>query len=99
MGALVCSAPAAALANAVLRSIPPAFLSKHVPHDRQGEAMGLLDVCSAALRVLAPILAGAFMDRFGGGSVFLGQAILFAASSIGLLLFSRQSSADGSCTK
>merc|ERR1712176_1502356 len=29
----IYSAPAAAFANAVLRSIPPAFLSKHVPQD------------------------------------------------------------------
>ena len=32
---------------------------KRVPEERQGEAMGVLDICSSALRVVAPMLAGA----------------------------------------
>ncbi|CAK0903874.1 unnamed protein product [Prorocentrum cordatum] len=80
--AIALSAPAAALGNGFLRSIPAAFLSKRVPRDRQGQAMGLMDMCSAALRVAAPVLAGSLMDRFGGGSVFLGQAVLFTLSGV-----------------
>merc|ERR1711918_196283 len=75
--AVMYSAPLAAFANSVLRTFPAALLSKQVPEDRQGAAMGLLDVCSSVLRVLAPVLAGAFMDNFGGASVFLAEAVLF----------------------
>jgi len=82
-GAVMYSAPAAAMANSVLRSFPAALLSKNVPEHRQGAAMGLLDICSSALRVLAPVFAGACMDSFGGGSVFLSQAMLFIFAALG----------------
>ncbi|CAE7667948.1 tetA, partial [Symbiodinium sp. CCMP2456] len=88
--AIVASAPLAAAANSVLRSFPAALLSKEVPEQRQGEAMGLLDVCSSALRVAAPVLAGVLMDSFGGPSAFLFQAILFLAAVVGLTLRQRR---------
>eukprot|EP00928_Gymnodinium_smaydae_P066464 TRINITY_DN49474_c0_g1_i1.p1 TRINITY_DN49474_c0_g1~~TRINITY_DN49474_c0_g1_i1.p1 ORF type:complete len:438 (+),score=75.51 TRINITY_DN49474_c0_g1_i1:46-1314(+) len=90
--AVMYSAPAAAVANSVLRSFPAALLSKHVPAARQGEAMGVMDVTSSVLRVLAPVLAGAFMDTFGGASVFLCQAALFLCAIFGLESLRRSSS-------
>jgi len=77
------SAPAAAAANSVLRTYPAALLSKHVPEQRQGAAMGLLDVCSSALRVAAPMLSGICMDQFGGPSIFLCQFVLFISAGSG----------------
>eukprot|EP00929_Paragymnodinium_shiwhaense_P121023 TRINITY_DN93148_c0_g1_i1.p1 TRINITY_DN93148_c0_g1~~TRINITY_DN93148_c0_g1_i1.p1 ORF type:complete len:426 (-),score=38.35 TRINITY_DN93148_c0_g1_i1:66-1292(-) len=85
--AVIYSAPLAAYANSVLRTFPAALLSKQVPESRQGAAMGLLDVCSSVLRVLAPVLAGAFMDNFGGAAVFLAEAVLFAYAMVALLVF------------
>ncbi|OLP91921.1 hypothetical protein AK812_SmicGene26320 [Symbiodinium microadriaticum] len=49
-----------------------------------------LDVCSSALRVAAPVLAGLLMDSFGGPSAFLFQAILFLAAVVGLTLRQRR---------
>jgi len=83
--AIMCSAPPAALANAVLRSFPASLLSKCAPEHRQGEVMGLLDLCSSGLRILAPILAGLMMDNLGEASVFVGQAGLFITASLGLI--------------
>jgi len=90
--AVMLSAPLAASANAVLRSYPATLLSKQVDEERQGEAMGLLDVCSSGLRVLAPILAGIMLDRYGADSVFAGEAILFILAIVGLGLLRHSSS-------
>eukprot|EP00747_Dinoflagellata_sp_TGD_P184936 gnl/TRDRNA2_/TRDRNA2_41058_c0_seq2.p1 gnl/TRDRNA2_/TRDRNA2_41058_c0~~gnl/TRDRNA2_/TRDRNA2_41058_c0_seq2.p1 ORF type:complete len:460 (+),score=84.48 gnl/TRDRNA2_/TRDRNA2_41058_c0_seq2:76-1455(+) len=86
--AVVCSAPAAALANAVLRSYPATFLSKRVSVSRQGEAMGLMDLSSSGLRVLAPTLAGLIMDNFGRAAVFTGQASLFIVAGLWMCFLS-----------
>lgn len=84
--AVLYSMPLVAVAIAVLRSYPATFLSKSVPEDRQGEAMGLLDLCSSGLRVAAPVLAGLCIDALGDGSVFCAQAALFVAGIVGLAL-------------
>lgn len=84
--AVMCSMLPVAVAIAVLRSFPATFLSKCVPEERQGEAMGLLDLCSSGLRVTAPVLAGACIDAFGDASVFGAQSALFLGGIAGLLL-------------
>mmetsp|Transcript_23024 Transcript_23024/g.42404 ORF Transcript_23024/g.42404 Transcript_23024/m.42404 type:complete len:434 (+) Transcript_23024:83-1384(+) len=82
--AVMLSAPCAAAANAVLRSYPASLLSKQVDEDQQGEAMGLLDICSSVWRVVAPVLAGVMLDQYGAESVFAGEAALFVLGIIGL---------------
>jgi DHA1 family tetracycline resistance protein-like MFS transporter len=82
--AVMLSAPLAALANAVLRAYPATFLSKHVAAARQGEAMGLLDLTSSLLRVVAPTLAGWVMDKYHESAVFYAQMSLFALAALGL---------------
>lgn len=86
--AIYMAAPMGALANAVLRSYPATLLSKTVAEARQGEAMGSLDLCSSGIRILAPLLFGWLMTRFGNGNVFLCQAGLFFISSGSMVVHS-----------
>lgn len=86
--AIYMAAPLGALANGVLRSYPATLLSKEVAQARQGEAMGSLDLCSSAVRVLSPVLFGAIIDRFGNGDVFIFQAGVFVLSSLAIVAHS-----------
>lgn len=43
-------------------SAPPAFLSKAMPSEMQGEAMGALNAASSVCRIFAPMLAGIVSD-------------------------------------
>mmetsp|Transcript_27733 Transcript_27733/g.57599 ORF Transcript_27733/g.57599 Transcript_27733/m.57599 type:complete len:406 (+) Transcript_27733:89-1306(+) len=75
--AVICTAPFAAFANSGLRGYPGTLLSKQAPESRQGEAMGMLDLASSGLRVLAPLLAGMVMDKYGNTAGFILQFTLF----------------------
>lgn len=86
--AVYLAAPMGAMANAVLRSYPATLLSKCVSESRQGEAMGLLDLCSSGIRVIAPLLFGMIMDRYGRGNAFVAQAAIFGMTSVGLVALS-----------
>lgn len=80
VAAVIATAPLTAAANSVLRGFPASMLSKHAPPSRQGEAMGMFDLASSGLRVLAPTLAGLAMDKFGLGAGFVLQAGLFTVT-------------------
>eukprot|EP00927_Polykrikos_kofoidii_P052161 TRINITY_DN45949_c0_g1_i1.p1 TRINITY_DN45949_c0_g1~~TRINITY_DN45949_c0_g1_i1.p1 ORF type:complete len:459 (+),score=63.16 TRINITY_DN45949_c0_g1_i1:53-1429(+) len=82
--AVMMSVVPASFAIAVLRSYPATLLSKRVLADRQGEAMGLLDLCSSALRVVAPGFAGLLVYSLGEVSAFHGQVVLFVAAALAL---------------
>ena len=90
-GSVALSVPATAVAIGALRTYPAALVSKGVPEHRQGEAMGALDLSSSAVRALAPLGAGALMDRLGGGATFTWQMVLFMAASVLLAVATRVS--------
>ena len=50
----------------------------------------MLDLASSGLRVAAPLLMGAVMDRYGGTSVFYAPVGLFIAAAAGLQLLGWQ---------
>jgi len=87
--AILLAAPLGALANGILRSYPATLLSKEVVQSRQGEAMGLLDLCSSGVRVLAPLAFGKIIDLYGNGNVFLFQGGVFVASSASMVMHTR----------